>query len=84
VLTVLKFGRAPILELETEQVRQAFIMAGEITWGAVLAGALGKYGRNQICRLVLEGKLLLDMERPLTTNSIISWATNETLPRLEV
>lgn len=84
VLAVLKFGRAPVPELEAEQIRQAFLVGKEITWGAVLAGALGKYGRNHICRLVLEGKLHLDMERPLTMNSIISWAPNAVLPRLEV
>jgi len=84
VLTVLKFGRAPVPELEAEQIRQAFLVGKEITWGAVLAGALGKYGRNHICRLVLEGKLNLDMERPLTTNSIISWVPNAVMRRLGV
>lgn len=84
VLTVLKFGRSSISEIETEQLRQAFFVAREVTWGAVLAGALGKFGRNHICRLILEGKLHLNMERPLTMNSIISLAPNTTLSWMKV
>lgn len=84
VLTVLKFGRAPAPELESERLRQAFLMTKEITWGTVLGGAFGKYGRNHVCRLVLEGKLHLNLELPLTDNSVISRVADSTPPRLEV
>lgn len=84
VLSVLRFGRAPVPDLETERLRQTFAVAQEITWGEVLDGALGKYGRNYVCRLVLEGKLFVDLERPVTPNSIISWVAASALPRMEV
>lgn len=76
VLTMLKFGRAPVPLLATEQIRRALDVAGAVTWGAVLAGAFGQYGRNHVCRLILEGQLKLDLELPLSHNANIAWVTD--------
>lgn len=83
VLTVLKFGRAPVPPLAMEQIRQAFSFAGEIAWGAVLDGALGQFGRNHVCRLILEGRLRLNLDQPLAINTYITWTGNSPIIRLE-
>ncbi|MBU3695431.1 TnsA endonuclease N-terminal domain-containing protein [Dechloromonas sp.] len=84
VLMLLKFGRAPIPALAREQIRQTFLLMPEVTWGSVLAGGLGKYGINHICRLILEGTLRLNIEAPLTANSLVQAVTNSAPPKLEV
>lgn len=83
VLTMLRFGRAPVQLLAIEQIRQAFLVAGAITWGAVLDGIFGKYSRNHVCRLVLEGVLCLNLDQPLTAETKIAWVVSSQTLSLE-
>lgn len=79
VLTLLKFGRAPVAGLPLEQIRRAIGEGGKLTWGDVVAGALGNHGRNHICRLVLEGKVSTNLENPLTSSTIFTWGNRPLL-----
>lgn len=79
VLMILKFGRAPISELAREQFRQTMQAAGHITWGDVLNGVCGQQSRNIACRLILEGILAVDLELPLSAETLLTWGTPATL-----
>ena len=79
VLVMLKFGRAPVPELASEQIRRAIDDGGKLTWGAVVAGALGKNGRNHICRLVLEGRILANLDDALAGTTVLAWANGPQL-----
>lgn len=83
VLTMLKFGRAPVPVLAWEQLRQAICTAGYVTWGAILAGVFGKYSRNHICRLILEGQLSINLSLPLVPNTKLTWLRDTLIPKME-
>lgn len=83
VLMVLKFGRAPIPELAREQFRQAMLAAGGVSWGHVVNGEFGAHGRNIACRLILEGVLAADLERPLTPDTFLTWGNPAVLEKKE-
>ncbi len=79
VLTLLKFGRAPVPELAWEQIRRATCDGRELVWGDVVAGALGKYGRSHICRLVLEGRVSANLEESLASTTLLTWVNGHRL-----
>lgn len=79
LLTVLKFGRTAISPLERERLRIAFSNGRTLTWADVVGGDLGSNSRNAVCRLLLEGVLVLDMERALTPATLIHWANDSDL-----
>ena len=83
VLTLLKFGRAPVPELATEQIRRAIGDGGKLAWGDVIAGSLGKYGRNHICRLVLEGQVSANLDDLLASTTLLTWVNGYRLPGRE-
>lgn len=78
-LTILKFGRLPISDVAREQLRQAVLKTGAINWGSVTSGAFGPMGRQLVCRLVLEGVLSFDVEKPWTDATILHWVSQTTL-----
>jgi hypothetical protein len=73
VLSILKYGRAQVPEMQREQIRQFMITPQGITWGDVVGGALGKQGLSHVCRLVLEGQVHLNLDEPVTSASTLSW-----------
>lgn len=82
VLTVLKFGRAPISSLAREQFRQAILAAGgSISWGHIVNGQLGAHGRNIASRLILEGVLAINLEVQLTADSVLTWGSPAVLEK---
>ncbi len=65
--TLLKFGRAPLPLLEQETLRQMFLGSRQVTWGYLCEqGHLRK-----ACRLILEGKLSIDIDTPLHTQTLV-------------
>lgn len=78
-LTLLRFGRAPASLVDRERARQIIEATGYITWGAVLAGTLGRTGRQLICRLVLEGVLAFDVNQALTLQTRFSFKAESAL-----
>jgi hypothetical protein len=79
VLRLLKFGRAPLPEQAREQIRRAFDTNGEMTWGTVQEGALGRHGLNQVCRLILEGQVGINLNVALTKGTTLVWGTGRQL-----
>ena len=77
-LILLKFGRNPVSLLAEEQLKQILSVTGSISWDSILQGAMGPEGRKIICRLVLEGVLTLDIEKPLLSENHFSWVAENT------
>jgi hypothetical protein len=71
VSTILQFGRCDVTLIDRERVRRKLASERAIVWGDVLDGALGKNGRNHICRLILEGILAFDFEQPLCRQTML-------------
>lgn len=70
IQTMLKFGRQPISLVEREQIRQILANSRGIHWGALTKRDLGGRGRFILARLVLEGRLLFDMDACLDENTL--------------
>jgi hypothetical protein len=68
--TLLRYGRIAIDELRREWVRLTLRRAGSLTWGAACNGAYGPDARQLLCRLVLEGVLAVDMDQPLSAETL--------------
>lgn len=68
-LTLLKYGRMPIGEVERECVRQLLAAVRVIRWASAVNGDLGPRGRPILCRLALEGVLSFDRDQPLTSGT---------------
>jgi hypothetical protein len=62
VLHLIKHGRKPLSLFEMEQIRQLFKKAGAIPWGFFQHGEPGAVFLKQVCRLLLEGVLMMDIQ----------------------
>lgn len=40
-----------------------------LLWGAVTQGVIAPIGRNQVFRMVLDGDLIFDMDKPLSLDT---------------
>ncbi len=69
--TLLRFGRGRISVTEREFFRQLLKRGIKPTWGDVCAGVFGERGRAIVCRLILEGALLIDMSSALLPTTTI-------------
>jgi len=75
-LMLLRFGRLDIPIVERERLRRLLMTVQELTWGAILKGALGARGKVFACRLILEGVLRIDMTAPLCEQTVITKVGN--------
>jgi hypothetical protein len=57
---ILQFGRRPVGHDELATIRSVIASGDNLNWGAARKGAYGPYGREILCRLVLEGRLRVD------------------------
>jgi len=64
------YGRGPIEEIDRERVRLELQHSGSLSWGGACAGEYGPNGKQILCRLTLEGVLTIDMDQPLSANSL--------------
>lgn len=69
VLEILKWGRGAITAVERERIRALLTRAPAVTWGAAVSGAVGRSGRQVLCRLVLEGMLAFDVNKRLALDT---------------
>lgn len=79
---VLRYGRNDIPLLERERLRRLLVTKPELTWGVILAGALGPRSRDNACRLVLEGVLRIDLNAPIHAQSRIAVVGSVTRARM--
>lgn len=70
-LLILHHGRFDISIQERQLVLQFLKERSEIRWGDVLAGQLGSKGRRSVCRMLLEGTLMLDISKPIGSETCI-------------
>lgn len=67
--TLLRFGRPERSNCEREAIRRGLAQSGLITWKDAANGVYGINGRETICRMVLEGSIMFDHSRPLTSST---------------
>lgn len=59
---LLRHGRRTLPLLEEEHWRRTLTEFGEVRWGAVQDGLMGPEGIQNLCRLVLDGVLAIDLD----------------------
>ena len=59
---LLDFGRRQVTEVEREYIRRKIVNRLVLVWRDACSGQYGPYGREILCRLVLEGCLKIDVE----------------------
>jgi len=67
---LLRFGRVPNSQAERELIRRTFQEVRGLTWEAACSGAIGPRGCGVICRLTLEGMLLVKMNSPIVASTV--------------
>lgn len=77
VLTILKYGRAPVSPVIRERLRRRISHTGGfLTWEDADAGVVGPLSRQAICRLILEGGLKVDFDAPWTKDTVLYWTSS--------
>ena len=71
---LLQYGQQPVNQVRREWVRVMVSRNTSLTWGAARAGRYGKDGRQLLCRLTLEGMLTVDMDRPISDETLFTSA----------
>lgn len=72
-IELLRRGRADVSPLEREHARRIFEKR-DISWREINTGLLGPKGKALVCRLVLEGVLSIDTDKPIRCDSLVSLA----------
>lgn len=73
-LYLARYGRQPVHAHALERVRCMFSQYGQLSWGEIRSGALGAKGLTIACRLILEGRLSLDMNDALCPSTVLQWS----------
>jgi hypothetical protein len=63
---LLRFGRRPLTLIDRWQLQQEISEGLALTWERACTGSLGPFGREVLCRAVLEGILSIDLTSPIT------------------
>lgn len=71
VETIIRHGRQKISFQEREAIRQLFVRQPFISWGAIVRGAIGPIQRRHISRLILEGRLVCDINQLITESTLV-------------
>jgi hypothetical protein len=58
---LLRLGRRGVTECERESIRLTLKQHGALHWSEACAGGYGPRGREVVCRLTLDGTLVMDM-----------------------
>ena len=76
LITLLGLGRNRCVSpIEREGVRLLFIKrGGSINWGEISSWGIGLFGKNVVCRLVLEGAIHFDLAIPWTRETPFYWS----------
>lgn len=67
---VLRHGRRDLTVTEREELRRFMVRRTSVPWVDVLDGRAGPLTISRACRLILEGRILLDFEKPWTHGAI--------------
>ena len=63
---LLRFGRRPLTLIDRWKLQQAINAGSKLTWERACTGSFGPFGREVLCRAVLEGILSIDLTSPIT------------------
>lgn len=72
-LRLLRFGRAPVSNLERERIRRILESVPFVSWSNATSGELGPGGRAVLCRLVLEGHIRCGWDEPIGPLTRFTW-----------
>lgn len=68
---LLRHGREPLNFLEQECARQLFLNVSHLLWRDVLDRHYDGFTLQHMCRLIMEGKLLIDIDLPIGSNTVV-------------
>ena len=71
---LLTMGRTPVSQFDQEKIRNQFQDDSTLLWGDLKLHAEMSRLPHQICRLVLEGHVHLDINKPINNETVIAWA----------
>lgn len=69
---LLRFGRAALELTRFEWFRQLFVRNPVLPWGAIVGQPSDAGKLAGLCRLVLEGRLRVDLTKPIFSDSLVS------------
>lgn len=69
---LLRFGRAPVSLVDFEWFRRIFEQASSLPWGIIVGKPTDAVRLTGLCRLVLEGKLQVDLEKPIFSDTVVT------------
>lgn len=70
---LLRQGRQPVTIVQQEKIRRLFSQGSALPWGFFQAGEPGEAYRRHVCRLILEGVLAIDIDRPWDSSTAVLW-----------
>lgn len=71
-----RLGSIEVTSLQREHIRILFQQHQTLPWGGLLSDRQNPELIRQVCRLVLDGQLGIDLDQPLTADTLVSWISN--------
>ena len=69
---LLRHGRQPVPLDRFESIRKEFARSARISWHQVTVPSSRRHSLNDVARLVLDGRLDVDLDRPIEDDSIVT------------
>lgn len=69
---LLRFGRSEVELRRFEWFRQQFKREASLSWKAIVGTPTDKGKLSSLCRLILEGRLRIDLTRPILPESLVN------------
>jgi hypothetical protein len=70
-------GKIQLPPLAREQLRQLFQSMGGIPWRSLRSTPENPYLNQYVCQLILEGLLVVDLTKPITAETLVTWANHQ-------
>lgn len=70
-------GKIQLPPLAREQLRQLFQSMGGIPWRSLQSTPENPYLNQYVCQLILEGLLVIDLTKPITAETLVTWAHHQ-------
>jgi hypothetical protein len=77
-LTMLKWGRSPVTQVEREYIRRLLDEGRQLTWKCISYGEIEGVTRPVICRLFLEGTITFPIDECLLNDTLFRWVNTAT------
>lgn len=72
---ITRFGRSPVPIVRREALRLLWKQHGTVDWRSVISGQLGPHTKFDVCSLIVDGTIALDLSQQLTPDTPLTWAT---------